>query len=102
MLAGASRKGGAHFFGIQMPVRAESGKKPLRKQPEKQPELSRRQRIRKLLIDIEKRLDIEKSKVTLGDFIRLTQLERELEDEEQPREIIVTWKDPAEKRYELK
>ncbi|MGP0076031.1 MAG: hypothetical protein ACLPWF_29280 [Bryobacteraceae bacterium] len=74
----------------------------MRKEPESRPELSRRQRIRKLLIDIEKRLDIEKSKVTLGDFIRLTQLERELEDEEQPREIIVTWKDPAEKRCELK
>jgi hypothetical protein len=44
--------------------------------------------------DAEKRLDIENSKVTLGDFIRLMQLERELEEEEQPREIIVTWKDP--------
>jgi hypothetical protein len=51
-----------------------------------------------LLIDVEKRLDIENGKVTLADFIRLTQLERELEDEEQPREIIVTWADPAEKR----
>jgi hypothetical protein len=63
---------------------------------------SRRQRISKLLIEIEKRLDIENTKVTLADFIRLTQLERELEAEEQPREIIVTWKDPAEKRYGLK
>jgi hypothetical protein len=34
----------------------------------------------------------------LADFIRLTQLERELEGEEQPREIIVTWKDPSERR----
>ncbi len=59
---------------------------------------NRRQRISKLLADIEKRLDLKNSKVTLADFIRLTQLERELEDEEQPREIIVTWKDPAEKR----
>ena len=63
---------------------------------------SRRQRITKLLIDIEKRLDLENSKVTLADFIRLMQLERELEEEEQPREIIVTWKDPAEKRCGLK
>ena len=85
-----------------MAVRAGNGRKSLKKQPENQPEVSRRQRIKKLLIDIEKRLDIEKGKVTLGDFIRLTQLERELEDEEQPREIIVTWKDPAEKRCELK
>ncbi|MGB6946939.1 MAG: hypothetical protein WBE37_31370 [Bryobacteraceae bacterium] len=63
---------------------------------------SRRQRISKLLADIEKRLDLKNSKVSLADFIRLTQLERELEDEEQPREIIVTWKDPAEKRCGLK
>ena len=46
------------------------------------------------------RLDFKTNKVTLADFIRLTQLERELEDEEQPREIIVTWKEPAEKRCE--
>lgn len=39
-----------------------------------------------------------KLKVTLADFIRLTQLERELEQEEQPKEIIVTWKEPAEGR----
>jgi hypothetical protein len=63
---------------------------------------TRRQRITKLLIDIEKRLDLKNSKVTLADFIRLTQLERDLEEEEQPREIIVTWKDPAEKRCGLK
>ena len=61
---------------------------------------SRRQRITKLLRSIEKKLDIENSKVTLADFIRLTQLERDLEDEEQPREIIVTWQDPAERRCE--
>ncbi len=53
-------------------------------------------------LNIEKRLDLKNSKVTLADFIRLTQLERELEEEEQPREIIVTWKDPAEKRCGLK
>jgi hypothetical protein len=85
-----------------MAARAPNRKKPLRKRPESQPEGSRRQRITKLLIGIEKKLDIENSKVTLADFIRLTQLERELEEEEQPREIIVTWKDPAEKRCGLK
>ena len=96
------RKRRRPFFGIQMAARAPNRKKPLRKRPESQPEGSRRQRITKLLIGIEKKLDIENSKVTLADFIRLTQLERELEEEEQPREIIVTWKDPAEKRYGLK
>ena len=61
---------------------------------------SRKQRISRLLRDIEERLDFKTNKVTLADFIRLTQLERELEEEEQPREIIVTWKEPAEKRCE--
>jgi hypothetical protein len=86
---------GRPFFAIQMAARAPIRKKPLR-------EKARRERITKLLIGIEKRLDIENSKVTLADFIRLTQLERELEEEEQPREIIVTWKDPADKRCGLK
>jgi hypothetical protein len=81
---------------------AAKGKKPLRAKPQSQLKGSRRQRIAKLLVDIEKRLDIQNSKVTLADFIRLMQLERELEEEEPPREIIVTWKDPAEKRCELK
>jgi hypothetical protein len=75
-----------------------NAKKPLREERRERLSGTRRQRITKLLIEIEKRLDLKNSKVTLADFIRLTQLERELEEEEQPREIIVTWKDPAEKR----
>jgi hypothetical protein len=85
-----------------MASRATSSKKTLRAKAQRRVEQTRRQRISKLLISVEKRLDIENSKVTLADFIRLTQLERELQDEEQPREIIVTWKDPAEKRCESK
>ena len=92
----------ALFFGIQMAARVPIEKKPLREKAQAPLKGSRRQRITKLLIGIEKKLDIENSKVTLADFIRLTQLERELEEEEQPREIIVTWKDPAEKRCGLK
>ena len=56
---------------------------------------TRRQRIARLLAEIEGKLNLDDMKVTLADFIRLTQLERELEQEEQPREIIVTWKDAA-------
>jgi hypothetical protein len=77
-------------------------RRPSREKPHITLAGSRRQRIAKLLSEVEKRLDIDNSKVTLGDFIRLTQLERELEEEEQPREIIVTWKDPAEERSESK
>jgi len=90
LLAGASGNGGAHFFDFPM-----AGQVSRRRG-------SRKQRISKLLIDIEERLDFKTNKVTLADFIRLTQLERELEEEEQPREIIVTWKEPAEERGESK
>jgi hypothetical protein len=79
---GAS-KGAPAFFGLQM-ARAKTK--------------TRRERVTKLLAAIEAALDVEKLKVTLADFIRLTQLERELEQEEQPKEIIVTWKEPAEER----
>jgi len=79
---GAS-KGAPDFFGIQMAPRKTK---------------TRRERVTKLLVAIEKALDVKKLKVTLADFIRLTQLERELEQEEQPKEIIVTWKEPAEER----
>ena len=74
---------GARFFGIEMPRRATT---------------TRRERVTKLLAAIEEALDVKKLKVTLADFIRLTQLERELEQEEQPKEIIVKWKEPAEGR----
>jgi hypothetical protein len=94
---GRFRKRWRPFFGIQMAART-----PNKEEPRGPLRGTRRQRITKLLIDIEKRLDLKNSKVTLADFIRLTQLERDLEEEEQPREIIVTWKDPAEKRCGLK
>jgi hypothetical protein len=85
-----------------MAARVLRGSKPPRSEPALRSRGSRKQRISKLLMDIEERLDLKTNKVTLADFIRLTQLERELEDEEQPREIIVTWKEPAEKRCESK
>ena len=63
---------------------------------------TRRERITRLLSEVEKKLNAEQMKVTLADFIRLTQLERELEQDEQPREIIVTWKDAAGGRSDSK
>lgn len=83
---GASERS-AHFF--VAPNRGRSGG-------------TRRERITRLLAKVEKKLKAEEMKVTLADFIRLTQLERELEQEEQPREIIITWKDPAGGRSDLK
>jgi hypothetical protein len=90
------------FLESFMPAQVTREKKLPGGEPATRRRGSRKQRISKLLIDIEERLDLKTNKVTLADFIRLTQLERELEEEEQPREIIVTWKEPAEKRCELK
>ena len=52
----------------------------------------RRERITQLLSDIEGKLRVRDS-ATMSDYIRLLQLERELKEEEPPREIIVTWVD---------
>jgi DNA polymerase III sliding clamp (beta) subunit (PCNA family) len=63
---------------------------------------SRKDLITSLLSRIEKHLDTQKTRVTLTDFIRLIQLQRELEQEEQPAEVIVTWKDLSEKQSAVK
>jgi DNA polymerase III sliding clamp (beta) subunit (PCNA family) len=63
---------------------------------------SRKDLITSLLSRIEKQLDTQKTRVTLTDFIRLIQLQRELEQEEQPAEVIVTWKDLSEKQNAVK
>jgi hypothetical protein len=55
-------------------------------------EESRKDKVTRLLEEIEKKLKAE-SKATMSDYIRLLQLERELEENEPPREIIVTWID---------
>jgi hypothetical protein len=101
LLSGASGNGGAHFFGLEMKARTPIGKPQPLSEPKRRLKGTRKQRITKLLREVERRLDFTSNKVTLADFIRLTQLERELEEEEQPREIIVTWIDPAEKRCRL-
>jgi len=49
--------------------------------------------VKKLLKNVEKKLGGEDVKATLGDYIRLVQLQQELEDEE-PRDITVTWIEP--------
>jgi hypothetical protein len=59
---------------------------------------SRKELITDLLSRMERQLDSEKTKVTLADFIRLIQLQRDLEQEEQPAEVIVTWKDLSERQ----
>jgi hypothetical protein len=56
--------------------------------------LTPRVKIAKLLERLEQKLETDTPKASLGDFIRLVQLERELADEETPREIKVTWVEP--------
>lgn len=50
--------------------------------------------VKKLLKSVEKKLGGEDVKATLGDYIRLMQLQKELE-EESPGDITVTWVEPS-------
>ena len=49
--------------------------------------------VEKLLKNVEKKLGGEDVKATLGDYIRLVQLQQELEEDE-PKDIQVTWVEP--------
>ncbi len=55
--------------------------------------------VQQILERVEKRLAKDDVKVTLGDYIRLVQLEKELEENE-PREIKVTWIEPVKTESE--
>ena len=83
-----------------MATRATARRTARQEEELKKPRGTRKERISDLLGRVEACMDVRKMRVTLADFIRLTQLERELEEEEQPREIIITWKDPVERRDE--
>jgi len=47
-----------------------------------------------LLKKLEQKLSDDELRATLGDYIRLVQLRKELEDDDEPREIKVTWIEP--------
>lgn len=49
--------------------------------------------VEQVIQNLEKRLMNDELKATVGDLIRLVQLEKELHDD-QPREIKVTWVEP--------
>ena len=57
---------------------------------------SRKERVRDLLSVMETKLTEKADKATVADFIRLTQLERELEQDEQPGKVVVTWEESPE------
>ena len=54
--------------------------------------------VEKVIQNIEEKLKSDQLKPTVGDLIRLLQLEKELE-EEQPKEIKVLWVEPSEKGH---
>ena len=47
---------------------------------------------------MEKKLGGEDVKATLGDYIRLVQLQQELEEDDEPRDITVSWVEPASEK----
>jgi hypothetical protein len=53
------------------------------------------QAVKHMLTRIETKMKGDQMKATLGDYIRLVQLHKELDDES-PKEIRVTWVEPAE------
>ena len=54
------------------------------------------QAVKCMLTKIEEKMTGNQMKATLGDYIRLVQLHKELDDES-PKEIRVRWVEPAEK-----
>lgn len=54
--------------------------------------------VKMVMENIHDKLKANELKPTVGDFIRLVQLEKEL-GEEQPREIKVSWVEPSEKEH---
>jgi hypothetical protein len=63
---------------------------------DKKPGESRRETLARVLNEMEKRLSTGDMKISVADFMRLVQFERELAEEERPREIKVTWSEPLE------
>jgi hypothetical protein len=57
---------------------------------------SRKQQIRDLLSKMKKSLNGKAANATVADFVRLTQLERELERDEPPRKVVITWRESPE------
>ena len=50
----------------------------------------------KTIEQIEKRINADDFKPTVGDYVRLLQIEKELEEQEEtPKEIKVTWVEPV-------
>jgi hypothetical protein len=73
--------------------RVSAAKTPAKPTPLPDP-MSRKQQVQALLSKMDSSLDLKAEKASVADFIRLTQLERELEQNEPVRKVVVTWKEP--------
>lgn len=58
---------------------------------------NRREKVSSMLSLIEDKFANQLEKATLGDYVRLTQLESELEDDEHPQEVRIRWEDSTTK-----
>jgi hypothetical protein len=70
--------------------------KPVEPVEAKPPPANQAQVIKNLLTEVEKQIASGAGKATLGDYIRLVQLDKEL-NEDEPKEIRVTWVEPETK-----
>jgi hypothetical protein len=71
-------------------------REPTESDARRHPGSKRAELVEKAIESMEHKLAASDVKATFGDFIRLLQLQKELQVE-QPREIKVTWIDPNEK-----
>jgi hypothetical protein len=76
-------------YAATMTTQKETEAAPVKKAPVE----SQARVIKKIRERVEQKLSESDVKVTLADYIRLVQLEKELEEDE-PREIKVTWVNP--------
>ena len=51
-----------------------------------------------LITDVQTKLNVELTKPTIGDLIRLLQFKKDLKEDEAPRAIEVTWVQPTEEQ----
>jgi hypothetical protein len=85
-----------------MSTAKETGKKPKKpaesgsgKGGQRKPKASGTDLVDQMIGDFKKKLKEGEVKVTVGDFIRLLQLQGEMREEE-PKEIRVTWVEPTQ------
>ena len=94
-------KRGRFHFGYNVPVNKTDKETAPRSCRECKHWLEMREKLRvselllKAVDGIEAQLQDKSLKPSLGDYLKLLQLEKELEDGEAPKEIKVTWVDPA-------